>query len=156
MTAHLITEPTTPVTIPDPATTAPGWLALSAALTDEVPVIADREDLLVTVAPGAGHGAPACFLPAHATIELDGTHLGSVDPATAAPHHISDRAATRPPGDCSPTSAPTPGTPPGSHHPTRHPARWPPPCCWKSPGSRPRKSAAAPMTGTGYVCRRPT
>jgi hypothetical protein len=92
MTAHLIAEPTTAVTTPDPATTAPGWLTLSAALTDEVPVIADREDLLVTVAPGAGHGAPACFLPAHATIELDGTHLGSVDPATATPHNISDRA----------------------------------------------------------------
>jgi len=88
MTAHLIAEPTTP----DPATTAPGWLALSAALTDEVPVIADREDLLVTVVPGAGHGAPACFLPAHATIELDGTHLGTIDPATATPHNISDRA----------------------------------------------------------------
>ncbi|HJT03437.1 MAG TPA: hypothetical protein VJ757_07395, partial [Pseudonocardiaceae bacterium] len=91
MTAHLIADDTTPVTIPDPATTAPGWLTLSAALTDEVPVIADREDLLVTVAPGAGHGAPACFLPAHATIELDGTHLGTVDPATATPHRISDR-----------------------------------------------------------------
>ncbi|MGH3782078.1 MAG: hypothetical protein ACRDRO_16045, partial [Pseudonocardiaceae bacterium] len=92
MTAHLIAESTTPVTTSDPATTAPGWLALSAALTDEVPVIADREDLLVTVAPGAGHGAPACFLPAHATIELDGTHLGLVDPATATPRHTSDRA----------------------------------------------------------------
>jgi hypothetical protein len=92
MTAHLIAEPTTAVTTPDPATTAPGWLTLSAALTDEVPVIADREDLLVTVVPGAGHGAPACFLPAHATIELDGTHLGTVDPATATPHNISDRA----------------------------------------------------------------
>src|SRR5262249_45155536 len=66
MTAHLIADPTPPLTTPDPATTAPGWLTLSAALTDEVPVIADREDLLVTVAPGAGHGAPACFLPAHA------------------------------------------------------------------------------------------
>jgi hypothetical protein len=92
MTTHLIAEPTAAVTTPDPAVTAPGWLALSAVLTDEVPVIADREDLLVTVAPGAGHGAPACFLPAHATIELDGTHLGSVDPATATPHNISDRA----------------------------------------------------------------
>lgn len=92
MTAHLIADDTTPVTPADPATTAPGWLTLSAALTDEVPVIADREDLLVTVAPGAGQGAPACFLPAHATIELDGTHLGSVDPATATPHRISDRA----------------------------------------------------------------
>jgi hypothetical protein len=91
MTAHLIADDTTRVTTPDPATTAPGWLTLSAALTEEVPVIADREDLLVTVAPGAGHGAPACFLPAHATIELNGTHLGSVDPATATPHRISDR-----------------------------------------------------------------
>lgn len=92
MTAHLIAEPTTAVTTHDPATTAPGWLTLSAALTEEVPVITDREDLLVTVAPGAGHGAPACFLPTHATIELDGTHLGSVDPATATPRHVSDRA----------------------------------------------------------------
>jgi hypothetical protein len=91
MTAHLIADDTTPVTTPDPATIAPGWLTLSAALTDEVPVIADREDLLVTVAPGAGHGAPACFLPAHATIELDGTHLAGVDPATATPHRTSDR-----------------------------------------------------------------
>lgn len=88
MTAHLIADDTTP----NPATTAPGWLTLSAALTEEVPVIADREDLLVTVAPGAGQGAPACFLPAHATIELDGTHLGGVDPATATPHRVSDRA----------------------------------------------------------------
>ena len=92
MTAHLIADPTAPVTTADPATTAPGWLTLSAALTDEVPVIADREDLLVTIAPGAGHGSPACFLPAHATIELDGTHLVAVNPATATPHRISDRA----------------------------------------------------------------
>jgi hypothetical protein len=92
MTAHLIADDSAPVTTVDPATTGPGWLALSAALTEEVPMIADREDLLVTVAPGAGQDAPACFLPAHATIELDGTHLGGVDPATATPHRISDRA----------------------------------------------------------------
>lgn len=88
MAAHLIAEPTTAATETD----NPGWLALSAAMTDEVPTIADREDLLVTVAPGAGHGAPACYLPHHATIELDGTHLGPVDPGTAVPANISDRA----------------------------------------------------------------
>ena len=47
------------------------WDAFARALSDEATVIADRDDLLVTVAPGAGHGAPACFLPATATIELD-------------------------------------------------------------------------------------
>ena len=69
-----------------------GWLALSAALTEQVPSIADREDLVVRIAPGAGHGSPACFLPAHATIEIDGTHLHTVDPASATPHRVSDRA----------------------------------------------------------------
>jgi VWA domain-containing protein len=75
-------------------TTAPtaGWDALSAAMTTQVPVIAERTDLLVTIAPGAGHGHPACFLPPLASIEVDGTHLGGVDPGTAQPHLISDRA----------------------------------------------------------------
>jgi hypothetical protein len=90
MSTHLIADPATPATAVFPA--APGWLAMSAALTGEVPVIADRDDLLVTIAPGAGHGAPACFLSARATIELDGTHLGCIDPATVTPHRLSDRA----------------------------------------------------------------
>lgn len=90
MSAHLITDPAAPAPAIFPA--APGWLTLSAAMTSEVPLIADRDDVMVTIAPGAGHGAPACFLPACATIEVDGTHLGTVDPATATPHKISDRA----------------------------------------------------------------
>ncbi|MGH3625347.1 MAG: VWA domain-containing protein, partial [Sciscionella sp.] len=94
MTTHLIADPAAPATAVFPA--APGWLTLSAAMTGEVPVIADRDDLLVTIAPGAGHGAPACYLPAHAHIEVDGTHLGTVDPATATPHRISDRARYAP------------------------------------------------------------
>jgi VWA domain containing CoxE-like protein len=89
MTAHMIADPAATGSAVFPA--APGWDALSAALTAEVPVIADRDDLLVTIAPGAGHGAPACFLPAKAMIEVDGTHLHPVDPATATPHRISDR-----------------------------------------------------------------
>ena len=94
MTAHMIADPAIPGTAVFP--TAPGWDALSAALTAEVPVIADRDDLLVTIAPGAGHGAPACFLPALATIEVDGVHFGHVDPATAKPHLMSDRARYAP------------------------------------------------------------
>jgi hypothetical protein len=89
MTAHMIADPAVTGSAVFPA--APGWDALSAALTAEVPVIADRDDLLVTIAPGAGHGAPACFLPASAMIEVDGTHLRPVDPATATPHRVSDR-----------------------------------------------------------------
>lgn len=90
MSAHLIADPTTSATTLDP--TAAGWCALSAALTDQAPPIADRDDLVVTIAPGAGHGAPACFLPHHATIEIDGEHLDGVDPSTATPHRTSDRA----------------------------------------------------------------
>jgi hypothetical protein len=67
----------------DPAVEA-AWAALSVAMTDEAPMIADRDDLLVRIEPGAGHGAPACFLPAHARVEVDGAHL-EIDPATARP-----------------------------------------------------------------------
>ncbi|RAS58977.1 hypothetical protein C8D87_11630 [Lentzea atacamensis] len=89
MTAHLVADPDATGAAIFPA--RPEWLALSAALADEVPVIADREDLLVTIAPGAGGGAPACFYPARAVIEVDGDHLG-VDPATVDPANLSDRA----------------------------------------------------------------
>lgn len=89
MSTHLIANDTATASAVFPA--APGWLALSGALTLEVPVIADRDDLIVSIAPGAGHGAPACFLPHQATIEVDGTHFGTVDPATAQPHLDSDR-----------------------------------------------------------------
>ena len=64
--------------------TGSGWEALSEALTDEAPVLAERDDLTVAIVPGAGQGSPACLLPALARIEIDGTHLG-VDPATAHP-----------------------------------------------------------------------
>lgn len=91
MTTHLITDPAATAATLDAIIDA-AWWGLSAAMTDEVPVIADRDDLLVTVAPGAGRGAPACFLPALATIEVNGAHLGAVDPATARPHLNADRA----------------------------------------------------------------
>jgi hypothetical protein len=85
MTAHqpaAATRPARPATGP--------WLAFSAALTAQVPPIAGRDDLTVTCTPGAGHGAPACFLPKYAHIEVDGTSLG-VDPATADPARPTDR-----------------------------------------------------------------
>src|ERR1035438_10200884 len=69
---------------------AAAWLAFSAKMTAEVPAIAGRPDLTVTVAPGAGRGAAACFLPASAEIEVNGDHL-PVDPATASPASPADR-----------------------------------------------------------------
>ncbi|VVJ22705.1 Uncharacterised protein [Amycolatopsis camponoti] len=93
MTAHVAPPAATPTAV-FPAPT--GWLSMSAAFGDEVPAIADRDDLVVTVAPGAGHGAPACFFPDLATIEVDGIHLApGVDPATVAPHRIGDRKRYR-------------------------------------------------------------
>lgn len=88
MTGHLIADPATTPTAPPTAT---GWDALSAAFTEEAPPIADRDDLVVTIAPGAAHGHPAVFLPHRAAIELDGTSFG-VDPHTACPDRASDRA----------------------------------------------------------------
>ncbi|WP_027932206.1 VWA domain-containing protein [Amycolatopsis thermoflava] len=93
MSTHVATATATPTAV-FPA--APGWLTLSAAFGDEVPVIADRDDIVVTVAPGAGHGAPACFFYDPATIEVDGVHVDDgVDPATVAPHRVGDRKRYR-------------------------------------------------------------
>ncbi|WP_020499946.1 VWA domain-containing protein [Sciscionella marina] len=93
MTPHVATRTAAPTAV-FPA--QPGWLSLSAAFGNEAPTIADRDDLIVTVAPGAGHGAPACFFPDLAAIEVDGTHLTpGVDPATVAPHRVGDRRRYR-------------------------------------------------------------
>src|SRR6266568_3518144 len=67
-----------------------GWLRLSSALTRCIADISERKDLIVRCAPGAGRGAPGCFLPELATVELDGNHLG-VKPRTCRPRRPSDR-----------------------------------------------------------------
>ncbi|MGC4808737.1 VWA domain-containing protein [Micromonospora sp. DT233] len=61
------------------------WLRMSAALSAHIPPIAGREDLLVVIEPGAGGGAPACFIRERATIEINGAYL-SVDPRTVDPY----------------------------------------------------------------------
>ncbi|MEV6363169.1 VWA domain-containing protein [Nocardia asteroides] len=115
MTGHVITTPapipTTPAAPATPGTgtaSAPaaagagaapapasvpvtgGWATLSAAMTAEVPPIADRDDLTVSIAPGAAFGHPAVFVRALAAIELDGANL-KIDPADARPARNSDR-----------------------------------------------------------------
>ncbi|MFE9690656.1 VWA domain-containing protein [Micromonospora sp. NPDC005806] len=64
-----------------PAGGDPDWQAWSDAWTRHIPVLTGRTDLTVTVAPGAGGGAPACFYPDSARIEVDATHIGAPDAA---------------------------------------------------------------------------
>lgn len=112
MTAHIISTPpatdpstgTAPATgpsttVPAPAAVPPplagagvrgDWLRLSAAFTDAVVDLTDRQDLTVRCAPGLGHGSPGCFVPALATIELDGAHLRH-RPETCDPMRPADR-----------------------------------------------------------------
>ena len=85
--AHLAPAPAPAAPPPAPG---PGWQALSEAMTAQLPPIAGRDDLTVTCAPGAGHGAPGCFLPDPGRIEIDGRHLG-IDPRTADPASPADR-----------------------------------------------------------------
>ncbi|TDB96895.1 hypothetical protein E1266_08175, partial [Actinomadura sp. 7K534] len=105
MATHVIPAPTpapvAPTAAPSgagPGTAPPApvtglseaWLRLSAAFTDAVTDLTDREDLTVQCAPGLGRGAPGCFVPALATIELDGIHLRQ-DPGTCDPSWPTDR-----------------------------------------------------------------
>lgn len=91
MATHLLgDESVSPLTL-DPESQAP-WLEFSAAMGDIAAAVAGLDTLVVTVAPGAGHGSPACYLPNHAAIEIDGVHLDDVDPATAFPEDPDDQA----------------------------------------------------------------
>jgi hypothetical protein len=65
------------------------WLRWSAAWTTQVRVLTGRDDLSVTVAPGAGHGAPACHIPALASIEVDAALIG--DPKVANPNRAGHK-----------------------------------------------------------------
>ncbi|MCK9903603.1 VWA domain-containing protein [Frankia sp. Cpl3] len=81
MPAHTHHDPTTAGIDP-----TDDWLRISSDMTRAVAVLADRHDLVVTCAPGAGRGAPAMMIPALATIEVDGALLPpTIDPATVHP-----------------------------------------------------------------------
>ncbi|MGK5741510.1 VWA domain-containing protein [Micromonospora sp. URMC 103] len=61
------------------ASVDPHWQTWSDAWTRHVPALTGRTDLTVTVSPGAGGGAPACFYPDTGRIEVDATHIGAPD-----------------------------------------------------------------------------
>jgi hypothetical protein len=53
-----------------------GWLSLSSEMTRSLDAISGRHDLMVTIAPGAGQGSPACFTPGDAWLEIDARQSG--------------------------------------------------------------------------------
>ncbi|GHJ52946.1 hypothetical protein Nm8I071_22530 [Nonomuraea sp. TT08I-71] len=57
----------------------PDWQVWSDAWTRHIPTLTGRSDLTVTVAPGAGGGAPACCYPDAGRIEVDATYIGAPD-----------------------------------------------------------------------------
>ncbi|GGK31440.1 hypothetical protein GCM10010124_25260 [Pilimelia terevasa] len=85
---HVTTTPTPS----RPAATDLIWARYSAAWTAQVADLADRADLTVVIQPGAGRGAPACFIPATNTIEVN-SHLIDIDPHTVDPTAATARDA---------------------------------------------------------------
>ena len=135
-----------PASRPRPAA---AWLAFSARMTAQVAPVAGRADLTVTVAPGAGRGAPACFLPASAEIEVNGDHLRRRPRHGRPGQPRRPRALPRPVGRDRPRVRARRALP--LARPQGHERRLvrPPRPRWRSPGSRPARSPAAPATGPG-------
>ncbi|WP_269853937.1 VWA domain-containing protein [Streptomyces sp. RPT161] len=74
-----------------PTSKAEQWLRVSAALTERLPDLAGRDDVIVTCeADGTVSGAPAAFFPDLATIEIDTTVFAPHHPATLDPKQPGD------------------------------------------------------------------
>lgn len=75
---------------PPPSTRAGHWLRISAALTERLPDIAGRQDVIVTCEPGTRSGAPAAFYPQLAALEIDAAVFAPLNPATINPARYGD------------------------------------------------------------------
>ncbi|MEV0112556.1 VWA domain-containing protein [Streptomyces sp. NPDC050844] len=74
----------------DPPPLADEWLRVAAALTERLPDLAGREDVLVSCEPGTRSGAPAAFYPATAWLEIDTALFAPLKPATLHPDRPGD------------------------------------------------------------------
>ncbi|GAA1918940.1 VWA domain-containing protein [Streptantibioticus ferralitis] len=80
-----------PAIEPRSTSQAKHWLRISAALTERLPDLAGRGDVIVTCeADGTLSGAPAAFFPDLATIEIDTTVFAPHHPATLDPNRPGD------------------------------------------------------------------
>ncbi|MFI2030549.1 hypothetical protein [Streptomyces buecherae] len=77
---------------PRPAPQAAEWLRIAAALTDRLPELADREDVLVTCEEQTRSGAPAAFFPTEAALEIDRALFGPLRPSSIDPAWVGDEA----------------------------------------------------------------
>lgn len=96
-TGH-IHHPATPPTSTSPSTGTAGpaaadprWNRWSTAWTTQIKTLTGRTDLTVTVAPGAGRGAPACYIPSLAAVEVDADLIG--DPTVTDPRRAGHKKA---------------------------------------------------------------
>ena len=90
-TGHVQHTPTPPDPAAGTGVVDPRWQRWSTAWTKQITVLTGRTDVTVTVAPGLGHGAPACFIPSQNRVEVDATIIGDpeiTDPAR--PGHKKD------------------------------------------------------------------
>lgn len=90
---HAPAPPATP-TAPSAPTAAgagvdPRWNAWSIAWTKQIAILTGRAGVTVTVAPGAGHGAPACYIPSLDAVEVDAAIIG--DPTVTNPLRASHK-----------------------------------------------------------------
>lgn len=67
------------------------WFPVSGELTEAIAPIADRDDLIVSAVAGTLSGAKANFIMPTATVEVDRSAFGTVDPATLRPSRPNDR-----------------------------------------------------------------
>lgn len=66
------------------------WLAVSADLTDVMPELCYRDDLIVKAVAGTSANAPAMFTPATAVVEIDRALFTGVDPESIRPFLSTD------------------------------------------------------------------
>lgn len=74
----------------NPPPQADHWLRIAAALTERLPELAEREDVLVTCEHGTRSGAPAAFYPETAWLEIDTALFAPLKPATLHPARHGD------------------------------------------------------------------
>ena len=67
------------------------WFPVSAELTEAVVPIADRDDLIVSAVAATASGAKANFIMQTATVQVERSAFGTVDPATLRPSRPNDR-----------------------------------------------------------------
>ncbi|AZM48778.1 hypothetical protein DMB38_26055 [Streptomyces sp. WAC 06738] len=79
-----------PAIEPPPAPQAGQWLRIAAALTERLPELAGREDVIVTCEQGTRSGSPGAFFPATADLEIDAALFAPLAPATIDPTRVGD------------------------------------------------------------------